>query len=408
MKSNLNRKVRLLLVLLTVALISTMTSVAQEGISISYWGNENEASVMEAMIDACEAKLDVNVESIWVQGSYEQQVLTMIAGGTPPDLMQISSGSIFGFADQFTVVTDIDESAFLQSASLDSMTVDGELRAIPFVAKPKVMGLNVDVFEAAGVDLPSLDEPLTPEEFQEIAIALTSGEGEDRIYGSANLWFGQWLYVFDGNFYNEDSTEIIIGSPESIDAANFILAAENEYNYAPDAMQREGVNTFDWFLAAKVAMWPDFGPWFLPNMAETEGLNWQIVPVPGGKAPLEIDGFGVSANSSSPEVAHQFAVCMGTDPDAQGALASNWGLGIPVSADGQDTFVATDPDHNLGAFLIALENSLIQPQYCQDSQVQSEFYNTLSDRTALGSGDEAIEDVFSELMTYLNDNFACE
>jgi hypothetical protein len=30
-----------------------------------------------------------------------------------------------------------------------------------------------------------LTEALTPEEFQEMAISLTSGEGESRVYGSA-------------------------------------------------------------------------------------------------------------------------------------------------------------------------------------------------------------------------------
>jgi multiple sugar transport system substrate-binding protein len=410
MQSKLTKRVTILIAVIVAAMSMTISASAQTELSISFWGGEGEASVVEAMIDVCEAELGVTVESIWVQGSYEQQVLTMIAGGTAPDLMQISSGSISGFADQFLAPQGVDTSAFAQEASLAGLTVDGELRAIPFVAKSKVMGLNVDVFEAAGVALPSLTEPLSPEAFQEMAISLTSGEGEDRIYGSANLWFGQWLYVFDGNFYNADSTAIIIGLPESkaVEAANFILAAENEFNYAPNAMQREGINTFDWFLAGQVAMWPDFGPWFLPAMAEAEGLNWQIVPVPGGKAPLEINGFGVSATTANPEAAQEFALCLGTSTDAQSALATTWGLGIPVSAAGQEAFVASDTEHNLAAFVTAIENTLIQPQYCQDAQVQSEFYTAMFDRTAMGSGDEAVEDVFAELNTYLNENFACD
>ena len=38
----------------------------------------------------------------------------------------------------------------------NALTYEGSLYAIPFVAKPKVMGINVDLFKAAGIPIPSL------------------------------------------------------------------------------------------------------------------------------------------------------------------------------------------------------------------------------------------------------------
>lgn len=395
------------LVLASLVVLAASSSAQNAKLKISFWGGEGEAKVIEGMINACVAENPgLDVETIWVQGPYEQQLLTMIAGGTAPDVMAISSGSLPGFADQF-VALDIDTSLYAQAVIAAGMTFNGQLYAAPHVAKSKVMGLNVNAFNDAGVDLPSLTEGLTPTAFQDLAISLSNGEGEDRKFGSANLWFGQWLYAFGGNFYNEDSTQIVIGSEKAMETAQFILDAENKYNYAPNALDREGVNTFNWFLNGKVAMWPDFGPWFLPAVTEAENLDWQVVSVPGAGAPLEINGFAVSKDTQNQDAAKTLAVCLSTSDAAQSALASTLGLGIPVTTAGQEAFIASDPEHNLAAFVRSIETSLIQPSYCQDSQVQGEFYGALFSRTAIGSGEEDIGTFFPEIEAYLNDNFSC-
>ena len=388
-------------------LMMVLVTAYAQNLTVSFWGGAGEARVIESMIDACLAEhSDISVEHIWVQGPYEQQLLTMIAGGTAPDVMAISSGNLPGFADQF-IALDLDPSLYAQPVSVAGMTFAGELRAAPHVAKSKVMGLNVNAFEAAGVALPSPTEALSPDAFRELAISLASGTGEDRKFGSERLWFGQWLYAFGGNFYNEDSTKVIISSATALETARFIVEAATDLHYAPNAIEREGVRVFDWFLSGKVAMWPDFGPWFLPAVYDTEDLKWEVVRVPGQGAPLEINGFAVSKDSPQQEKAVRLATCLSSSDAAQTTLGKTMGLGIPVTAAGQAAFIASDPDHNLSAFIRSIETSLIQPAYCQDAQVQGEFYRALFSRTAIGSGSEPIEAFFPDIETYLNDNFSC-
>ena len=353
---------------------------------------------------------DLEVESIWVQGNYEQQLLTMIAGGTPPDVMMISSGSLANFADQFIVLEDIDTSAYAQEYSVNAMSIDGELYVLFLILQSqRCWALIVGAFNAAGVELPSMTEPLTAEEYQEIAIALTSGEGDDRLFGSADLWFGQWLYVFGGSFFNEDGTQFTVDSPEAIAAANFLDAAVNEYNYAPNVIQRDGIDRFGWFILGRMAMWPDFGPWFLPRMYEAEDLEWDVLPVPSFNADVEINGLAVGQDASDPEC------CIATRPLygsevilLKQSLATTPGLAVPVTVVGQQAFVESDPDHNLGAFLVNIENAQPTPQTCMDTAIWGEFYGALFDQSTIYGGDSVPEEFLVDRAAYINSEFACE
>ncbi|HVU10630.1 MAG TPA: hypothetical protein VHD90_05100, partial [Phototrophicaceae bacterium] len=115
--SKLLRRNHLLLVpVMLAALLVTAGSIMAQGqttISIAFWGNNEEANNTEQMIAVCEkANPTITVDENWVQGSYEEKVTTMIAGGTPPDLWQISQSDLPGFTDAFAPVTGIDASAY--------------------------------------------------------------------------------------------------------------------------------------------------------------------------------------------------------------------------------------------------------------------------------------------------------
>jgi len=407
------------LVLIIVILLAAMplaaaapVSQAQTEISMIYWGGEGEAAALEAMIGACEAENpDIAVENIWSQGQYEQNLLTMIAGGTAPDLIMIAGGNpLINFADQFLPLEDmgVDTSVYAQEYIANDVMIDGQLRAVPFLAKPKALGINVGAFEAAGVEVPSLTEPLTAEQYQELAIALTSGEGDDRIFGSADLWLGQWAFAFGASFFSEDGTQFTVDSPEMIAAAEYIDDAVNKYNYAPNVIQREGADTFGWFTLGKIAMWPDFGPWHLPRMYEAEDLEWQLLPVPTPTQEVEIDGLGIHKDTADPEAALRFALCMGQSSAAQTVVATTPGVAIPVTTEGQEAFLAYDPDHNLGAFLVNLESALPRVQSCMDNAIWGEYFGAYQDETTTYNGDTPPAEFMKDIAEYINSEFACD
>lgn len=399
--------VYLFLLMVTLLLVTATAITAQDtvNLSVAYWGNNQEAAMIDAMLSAFEqANPNITVERIWVPDSYEEKVTTMIAGGTPPDLVQISHTSLPGFVDAFAPV-ELDASLYASPLYTQALSYQGELRAVPFVAKPKVMGINVDLFDAAGIPVPSADVALTADEFKDLAIKLTSGEGDTRIFGSAPLWFGGWLFAFGNTFYNEDGTQVTIGDQSAIDAAKFVIDASTTSHYAPTAVEATGQSMFDWFLGGRVAMYPDFGPWHIP-LVKTSSMNWTIVPVPEHGEPLEIDGFGISKDTLHPEEAKALALFMGQNETAQNILGtSEAAAGVPVIPSAADAFAQSIPDHSLAAFIYAAENSPVPVGNKMDAQIQDEFYREVQARTGLGTGTEDPAVVFPELQETLNAMF---
>ncbi len=406
--SKLLRRNHLLLVpVMLAALLVTAGSIMAQGqttISIAFWGNNEEANNTEQMIAVCEkANPTITVDENWVQGSYEEKVTTMIAGGTPPDLWQISQSDLPGFTDAFAPVTGIDASAYTSPTFTNALTINGQLYAIPFVAKPKVMGINVDLFKAAGIPIPSLTDRMTTQEFQDLATKLSSGDGDQRVFGSAPLWFGGWLFIFGNTFYNAAGTQVTVGDQSAIDAANFVIDSANKYHYAPTAAESTGQDMFNWFLSGKVAMFPDFGPWDLPLIKPVTDMNWELVPDPGKGEPLEIDGFGISAQSQNPDAAKTIATCLSQNKDAQEILGSSAAaVGVPVVQPAADDFAKSIPNHNINAFVLAAADSPIQYGNKIDGQIQDTFNHEINSRTALGTGTEDPATVFPEVAKELN------
>jgi len=115
----------LVLVILAALLVTTGSIAAQSPvtISIAFWGNNEEANTTEQMIAAFEAaNPNIKVDENWVQGSYEEKVTTMIAGGTPPDLWQISQSDLPGFVDAFAPVTGVDPSVYSSPTFTNALT----------------------------------------------------------------------------------------------------------------------------------------------------------------------------------------------------------------------------------------------------------------------------------------------
>jgi len=399
----------LVLVILAALLVTTGSIAAQSPvtISIAFWGNNEEANTTEQMIAAFEAaNPNIKVDENWVQGSYEEKVTTMIAGGTPPDLWQISQSDLPGFVDAFAPVTGVDTSAYSSPTFTNALTYDGSLYAIPFVAKPKVMGINVDLFKAAGIPIPSLTDRMTTDQFQDLAVKLSSGDGDKRVFGSAPLWFGGWLYIFGNTFYGPDFKSVTVGDQSAIDAANFVINSSGKLHYAPTAVEATGQDMFSWFLSGKVAMYPDFGPWYLPLVKPVTDMNWELVPDPGKGEQLEIDGFGISNQSQHPDEAKALALFLSQNEQAQEILgSSSAAVGVPIVQKAADLFAQSIPNHNINAFVLAAADSPIEYGNKISGQLQDTFNHEINSRTALGTGSEDPAVVFPEVAKELNAMF---
>ncbi|MGP3971787.1 extracellular solute-binding protein [Streptomyces sp. 6N223] len=369
-------------------------------ISFAHWGNNQEADTLEAMVAAFEDEHpDIDVEMNWIQSDYEQKLQVSIAGGQAPTVAQISNSSLAGFSSAFQEV-DVDPGAYYSENIPSSMKVDGSYLAVPFVVKTKVMAVNGNVFDEAGVPLPSADTPMTTGEYADLARRLTSGEPPDKVYGSAPLWYVGWLTVEGGAFYDVTGTECAIDNDVAAETADYIIDAQAPDGFAPTPLEAEGQDMFDWLSIGRLAMQPDFGPWDIAKLADLDDPKLALVPVPGDGEPMEINGLGISTDATPEETAAAttFAAFMSTSPTAQNRLTTaESSLGVPVVEASTEAFTAVEPDLNLQAFVDAVDQSRILPSVRQEAQIRSDFESALLSRTAIGSGDEDPAEVLPEL-----------
>lgn len=366
-------------------------------IAFAFWGDTQEHTAMMAAIQAFErTHSNIHVTAEWVTGNYNQKILTELAAGDAPDVMQISNADLPGYVQAFQPLQNLSMRPYLRPRLVDELKVRGTLYAYPFDVNPKVTLINLGLFNKYHVPLPSLTKPMTPAQFKADAVKLTHGTGKSEVFGSAPLWYGDWVYSFGGRFFNPQGTKCLLGSKQDIAAANFVINSSQKFHYAPTAKEAAGQNTFNWFLSGKVATYTDTGPWYLPNLLTAKGLQWELIPEPGHSPFAEVDGLAVNRASKASAAANLFAKWMSTSPTAQAAIGASKQAGyVPVIRAAASGFLKTDPGHNLQAFLSAAENNVHDgAPIVKSNQITTEMWTQFDNATALGSGSKAPAKVF--------------
>ncbi|NLL48396.1 MAG: sugar ABC transporter substrate-binding protein [Firmicutes bacterium] len=206
---------------------------------------------------------------------------------------------------------DIDLADFFPSALL-AETVDGVLTGIPIVTEQEIIYYRKDLFEAAGIAVPT-----TMEEFE--AAAAHFHDPANGFYGfvsrgqraAAVTQFSSYLYSFGGNF--DVDGVATLNTPEAIEA--FTYYGDMLRNYGPP-----GVLNMSWpqalaiFAQGNAAMYTDASV-FYSNMLDPEqsdvGELVGFARFPAGRAgarPYSIVSWGISmaATSRNKDAAWEF------------------------------------------------------------------------------------------------------
>lgn len=206
---------------------------------------------------------------------------------------------------------DIDLADFFPSALL-AETVDGVLTGIPIVTEQEIIYYRKDLFEEAGIKVPTTMEELE-------AAASHFNDPESGFFGfvsrgqrsAAVTQFSSYLYSFGSNF--DVDGKATLNTPEAIEA--FTFYGDMLRNYGPP-----GVLNMSWpqalaiFAQGNAAMYTDASV-FYSNMLDPEQSDVgelvgfaQFPAGPAGSKPYSIVSWGISmaANSRNQEAAWEF------------------------------------------------------------------------------------------------------
>ncbi len=177
---------------------------------------------------------------------------------------------------------------------------------IPLDAQALVLYYNKDMFEAAGLAMPSADTPMTKEEFEAAADALNkegvSGFSVGTGFQGAVL-FQTLVRQLGGAVSNETGTEATYNSDIGVQALQYVKELKDKYSPTVSGAGDPEVKVFQQGRAAMVI----HGPWHISDMEKLGFVGYAPVPQFG-------DQYAVWGGS------HQFALTT-DDPAKQLAVA---------------------------------------------------------------------------------------
>jgi multiple sugar transport system substrate-binding protein len=269
---------------------------------------------------------DILVQLEAVAGrDYYTRLLTQIAAGDAPDIMQIGDDAVPMFVDKGSFLPldsfiagaySLDTSIYLPGV-LEPGQWEGQQWLLPKDFSPMAVYYNKAIFDEYGIDYPQ--DGWTWADLLDKAKALTrdtDGDGKTDLWGvqlTAN-WttgFEYWIAAAGGSLISEDGTQFegYMDSPSAIAAVQFFSDLYHVHKVAPPpadfALWAGGNAEFDNGQAAMRV----FGRWPQAGYLENPSIDLGVVGMPVGEERASIlfwGGFGIFSGTEHPEAAWRF------------------------------------------------------------------------------------------------------
>lgn len=376
---------------LAASRIATSPASARQATEISFMNWDTVAGTpLEAALNAFEETtgITVNVQPAPTQ-DYTTRMRTLLASGSPPDIMRIDDDLVRGFAEANQLLdltpmieeSGIDTSQYPEGLYSFTIQANGSHPAWVIGVQPRVLFLNVDMFEAAGVPLPptswSTDE-WNWEDFLETAQALTD-ESEQQwgalVYGDNA--YEQTFSVnngVEGGIYSPDGTEFTLASEKGVEAVQWVTDLTCVHGVQPPWSQLQVDQARQQlFASGRVGML--FGAFGLvPYMKENvNDFEWDVAPVPARDARQQEGSlivFTIPKDASNPEAAWQLLEFLASAE--AGTTFAEEGYFIPILPEASERISAVEPPPgNIGLFAEAAEfQSSVSPTTYQERAEQ--------------------------------------
>ncbi len=270
--------------------------------------------------------ITVEMQIVGSDEEWNANFMALAEAQTLPDVFLIRRLASFL---PYNILADITEyyehdpdTEFIFDSVADLGTYDGRRYAVPTYIYPQIWIVNLDILEAAGIQIPGYD--WTYEQMEAIAQAATNENTHViGMYGAefysrelpkilklraatspaeaaiANSWYA---YTYDGNQFNFDDPVFLNAMNDLSEAvtAGFCVAG-----LSPETLEDWYFDsTFEPRYNGKVAVWRD-ASWNAKNYFQQMLFNWDVYPGPNGVMGGNTDIAGVSYTCLHKAAAYQ-------------------------------------------------------------------------------------------------------
>jgi ABC-type sugar transport system permease subunit/ABC-type glycerol-3-phosphate transport system substrate-binding protein len=347
-------------------------------LTILHWGAPSEDKIVADIVAAYEAG-HPNVHIIRINpgdaDTTRNKLLTMLAAGQPPDvfylppdlLPELADLKIIRSLEPYVAKEDkpwMDDFVPIVLNTFRYDTATGTAGQGPLYALPKdftttCFYININLFEAAGVDWRDIQKngwtwDRFRLEMKKInALGDRPGYAGRKIYGTY-LWL--WsdtirdiIWNFGGEFFHSDAAgnplfrNLALDTPESQNALKFIhdIRLDDRTCYNPTGMARDGSQEF---INGNIGCVGPIGTWMAPAYKTITDFKWDVVPAPYETQKASIvflTGWTMSSACKEPDAAYDLIHFLCGTQGQQ--LAAKLGLALPSRQSAMATFLNPPP-----------------------------------------------------------------
>ena len=356
---------------------TSIDMIAAEYSDMAPYFDDLAARFMEANPD-----IEVSVQVVSWNDIYDV-INTRVAAGDPPDIMNLNYFANFAAEGLLHPAEDIVSEEALSGiiqAFRDNSKYDGVEYAVPDLASNRAFFYNVDVLEAAGVEVPA-----TWSEMLAVCEAIKENVPGVFPYGlmfgpeEAQAEFMMWAGGNGGRVFQDGTWTI--NSPENLETLEFLQTLQDN-GCTPPSIGTTNRTDGAWPLFAEGVVAMVNGSNFFPNELENtfgSDVNWEVAPVPAndGKEGVSLgvqDYFYAFKNEGNQEAVQKFLTFL-YEPDNYAGFLNAAGGFLPATISAGEA-MSSDPIQ--APFIAVLPSAIFYPSdQAEWAAVQGAIQQTL-------------------------------
>ncbi len=228
------------------------------------------------------------VTLVW--DDYYTKLQTAVATGNGPDtgvshvskLYELAETGVVEPLDGYLEQLGINLADYYEQASIDAVTIDGQIYAIPLDTHCEVMYYNLDLLEQAGITEEDVQNIASAEDFEALLAKCKEALPEDvtplAVTNSGDdpfrMWYAVYFQMGGSDFVNEDGTENTLDEEIARAAMEWCKSLYDNGYILPGIDDHSAI-----FQSGKGAF--EFGgTWVTGTFEQTEGLNFNVCDFP--------------------------------------------------------------------------------------------------------------------------------
>ena len=277
-------------------------------IQFASWGSQSEIEILKPILAEYEKQNpNIKIDFLHIPQNYFQKIHLLFASNLAPDVIFINNLNIPVYENYLEDLTNyIDKEDFYEK-TLNAMSYEGRLLAIPRDVSTLVVYYNKTLFDRYRVPYPSQNWDYN--DLIKIGLELKSHGVYGISFDENPIFYLPYLMSDGGGILSDDLKQEIIDNKNSQKGLNFYADLRNKYNIAPKKSQSASATMAQMFLQQKLAMHLS-GRWMVPKYRATADFDWDIINFPSGTAdsivPLDASGWALCKSSKNKDEAVKF------------------------------------------------------------------------------------------------------